>query len=55
MNLFLATLAGLAAAGPTPDRTFTFLKDERPNIKFLPYTTEQKVAVAKNMQSLMSV
>jgi hypothetical protein len=39
----------------TPDRTFRLLKDDRKNIDFVPYTPEQRVQVAKNIDAMMKI
>jgi hypothetical protein len=57
MFCFIAAFALLSetSLASTGNYTFTLLKQERPNITFVPYTAEQRQEVTNTMNSLMSI
>jgi hypothetical protein len=56
MQLSIVGLLCLVVLGAkTPNRTYTYLEQERDNIFFTPYTPEERVTVAKGLQSMFDV
>jgi hypothetical protein len=51
----LFPLLAAFAAGQTADRTFGLLKDDRKLVLHVPYTPEQRVQVAKNINDLFKI
>ena len=53
-SLLVAATASFAAA-QTANRTYTLLETTRDKITFVPYTPEQRVTIAKGLQSMFSI